>query len=96
MRNRIDVYEQSTKLQTTVTPVNILDAINFCVEAWQSVKGDTIRNCWHKTGILPDSREVEMPLAEIKSDTESVQQLIDKVGFEEPMTEKNILMLMTM
>ena len=69
MRNRIDAYKRSTELQTAVTPVNILDAINFCVEAWQSVKGDTIRNCWRKTGILPDSGEL---LAEIESDTESV------------------------
>ena len=51
----------------------------------QSVKGDTIRN-----GILPDSRVVEMPLAEQKSNQLlSVQQLIDKLGFEEPI---NILM----
>ena len=91
MRNRIDAYERSTELQTTVTPINILDAINFCVEAWQSVKGDTIRNCWHKTGILPDSREVEMPLAEIESDTESVQRLIDNLGFEEPITAEEYI-----
>ncbi|CAG8713879.1 16317_t:CDS:2, partial [Acaulospora morrowiae] len=89
----IDAYERSTELQTTITPVNILDAINFCVKAWKLVKEDTIKNCWRKTGILSDSRELSTEIesdsdelsAEIKSDIENVQRLIDKLDFKEPM-----------
>ncbi|CAG8660606.1 520_t:CDS:2, partial [Gigaspora rosea] len=34
-------------------PINIKDAISFTATAWSKVTPRTIRNCWWKTGILP-------------------------------------------
>ena len=37
--------------------LNIKEAIDFIVEAWDAVKQSTIVNCWKKTGILPIANE---------------------------------------
>ena len=40
-----------------IAPIDILDAITFVSEAWRIVKLSTIKNCWKKTGILPDIQD---------------------------------------
>ena len=35
--------------------VNVRQAIEWSCSAWKDVTDDCIRNCWRKTGILPDS-----------------------------------------
>lgn len=50
----IDRYDQG------ITPgdiyeINQLQAMRLADEAWREVDTTTIRNCWHKAGILPDS-----------------------------------------
>jgi hypothetical protein len=34
--------------------MNILQAIQFIVQAWSEISAETIRNCWGHTKILPD------------------------------------------
>ena len=54
IRRSIDYYEAG------VTPSQIyeldqLEAMRLANAAWQEVDATTIRNCWHKAGILPDA-----------------------------------------
>ncbi|CAG8854279.1 2540_t:CDS:2, partial [Gigaspora margarita] len=59
--------------------LNVLEAINFIGDAWKSVTQQTIRNCWEKTGILPNS-EPETAIEEQrnleKNDIENLQQVL--------------------
>lgn len=49
----MDAYEFAQISQTVPSPVNIKEAIDYCALAWNQVSNKTIKNCWHKTGILP-------------------------------------------
>ncbi|CAG8837973.1 5187_t:CDS:1, partial [Racocetra persica] len=53
IQNWLDTYEFAHNNQTEVEAVNIKEAIEYCVSAWDKVSYETIKNCWHKTGILP-------------------------------------------
>ena len=33
--------------------INVKEAMEYVAQAWNSVKAETIINCWRKTGILP-------------------------------------------
>ena len=50
----IDRYEQGIT-PSDVYVINQLEAIRLAGSAWNEVDTTTIRNCWHKAGILPDS-----------------------------------------
>ncbi|CAG8832632.1 11269_t:CDS:1, partial [Racocetra persica] len=52
IQNWLDAYEFAQISQTPPSPVNIKEAIDYCALAWNEVSDETIRNCWHKTGIL--------------------------------------------
>jgi uncharacterized ParB-like nuclease family protein len=55
VENRVEEYDLSQQLNTPIPPVNIRNAIDFVVKAWNQVDSTTIKNCWLKTGIIsPD------------------------------------------
>jgi hypothetical protein len=55
VKNHVDAYDDTiNNNKNSIDPINILDAINFCNEAWNTVTQLTIVNCWRKTKILPD------------------------------------------
>nr|CCA20221.1 PREDICTED: similar to tigger transposable element derived 4 putative [Albugo laibachii Nc14] len=47
----IDDKEKSTKV---IYKVEVLQAIHWCRNAWESVTQSTIANCWKHTGIIPE------------------------------------------
>lgn len=53
--NRIAAYEEAIETGEDTSIFNIKDAIDLSAEAWKKVTNSTIRNCWIKTGILPDN-----------------------------------------
>jgi len=55
VRNRIDAYDLHQSLNTPLKQLKISNAITLCAKAWKEVTPDTIRNCWLKTKILPNS-----------------------------------------
>ena len=57
MQHIADSYDLSREFNSNIIPVNILDAITYCAEAWSAVTETTIKNCWRKTGILPPDVE---------------------------------------
>jgi hypothetical protein len=77
-------------------PINIKDAINFASIAWQNVTRETIRNCWMKTGILPDGfldglTEDSDPV-EFDSIGE-IQNLIGRLPLDQPMDAQEYVMI---
>lgn len=46
--------EQMKKQIANIYTVDILEAMRWCSEAWDSVTQTSIANCWKHTGILPD------------------------------------------
>jgi len=53
VENKVEEYDISQQLNTSIVPINICNAINFVVEAWNQVNSNIIKNCWLKTGIIP-------------------------------------------
>ena len=51
VQHLIDEYDYSQKIDK----IDILDALQFLVQAWRGVTETTITNCWKKTGIIPGS-----------------------------------------
>ncbi|CAJ0840602.1 6682_t:CDS:2, partial [Entrophospora sp. SA101] len=54
-------------LNTPIEQLKISDAITLCAKAWKNVTPETIRNCWLKTGIIPnldDTMEIETNFVE--------------------------------
>ena len=50
----IDHYDQGIT-PSDVYKINQLEAMRLADAAWREVDMTTIRNCWHKAGILPDA-----------------------------------------
>ena len=79
-----------------IAPIDILDAITFVSEAWRIVKLSTIKNCWKKTGILPDfeennesddnSDQQDQDTDDIGKITLELQDMIDKLNLQDPIT----------
>ncbi|CAG8778527.1 4711_t:CDS:2, partial [Gigaspora rosea] len=71
--------------------LTIKDAIDFTAAAWKKVTSRTIRNCWRKTGILPEEFFSELfPLEEPDQADESdiideIQNLIMQFPLDQPM-----------
>ena len=60
--SRIDAYDLHQSFNTPLVQLKISDAITLCAKAWKNVTPETIRNCWLKTGIIPnldDAMEIE-------------------------------------
>nr|CCA26652.1 AlNc14C399G11353 [Albugo laibachii Nc14] len=47
----IDDEERSTK---DIYKVDVLQAMHWCRDAWESVTQSTIAKCWNHTGIIPE------------------------------------------
>ncbi|KIK80404.1 hypothetical protein PAXRUDRAFT_15820 [Paxillus rubicundulus Ve08.2h10] len=53
IQHAIDHYESGTT-PLEIYDINQLEAMHLADKAWNKVDTTTIRNCWHKAGILPD------------------------------------------
>lgn len=53
MNRAIDRYDSNIS-PAHIYDINILEAMRMADVAWKEVDTTTIRNCWRKTGILPD------------------------------------------
>jgi len=51
----LTLFEESEDINKK--KVNIKEAIDYLVDAWDNVTSETISNCWIKTEILPSSTE---------------------------------------
>lgn len=52
--------------------MDVLRAIRYIIYAWDEITGDTIRNCWHHTKILP-----AIANADLRNLAENVRQTTD-------------------
>ena len=70
-----------------VTSLNIYDAINFSKNAWNSVKQQTIFNCWQHTRILPQDEmdDIMEDDDQVIRDNIEIQELIYQLPFDDPM-----------
>ena len=59
-------YNKSYFYDFYLDKLNIKEAIDFIADAWNNVTQTTIRNCWMKTGILPNSDDAIMVDANIQ------------------------------
>ena len=87
MQHIADSYDLSREFNSNIIPVNILDAITYCAEAWSAVTETTIKNCWRKTGILPPDVETstvdELNVDDIiELEMNNLQSSIDSLGWE--------------
>jgi hypothetical protein len=86
VENRVEEYDISQELNTPIPPVNIRNAIDFVVEAWNQVDSLTVKNCWLKTGIIPpdDERDVDMELnLNRKNDENNLNDAIQKLPYDD-------------
>jgi hypothetical protein len=86
VENRVEEYDLSQQLNTPIPPINIRNAIDFVVEAWNQVDPITIKNCWLKTSIvLPDDeRDVNMELDFNRQDDEkNLNDAIQKLPYDD-------------
>jgi hypothetical protein len=49
----LDRYEGNVSV-TSIYDIDQLEAMRLAEVAWNDISSETIRNCWHKTGILPE------------------------------------------
>nr|CAG8459407.1 1231_t:CDS:2 [Entrophospora candida] len=88
--NRIQAYDENQELGVEIPRLNILNAINWTAEAWDSVTDDTIYRCWQRTGILPNEDEemYEEPNEldnELENEENTVQSLINQMNVDDIM-----------
>ena len=60
IQRAIDRYDEGIT-PAEIYDINQLQAMRIADLAWRSVDVTTIRNCWHKAGILPDDADVDHP-----------------------------------
>ncbi|KAI5822040.1 DDE-domain-containing protein [Schizophyllum commune Tattone D] len=70
IQRAIDRYDNGTT-PSSIYDLNQLEGMRLADAAWNDVSADTIRNCWRKTGILPDS--LLPPSSTSATSTSSVQ-----------------------
>lgn len=86
VENRVEEYDLSQQLNTPIPSVNIRNAIDFVVEAWNQVDSVTIKNCWLKTGIIPSDveQDVEMELNfNRQNDENNLNDAIQKLPYDD-------------
>jgi hypothetical protein len=76
--SRIDAYDLHQSLNAPLEQLKISDAITFCAKAWKEVTPETIRNCWLKTGILPNP-DGAMEIEPIQDEYNELQNLINRL-----------------
>ncbi|CAB4383389.1 unnamed protein product [Rhizophagus irregularis] len=63
--------------------LNLLEAINYLLDAWLDVSQNTISNCWAKAGILPSVNHVQREVAsdqidmELDVEFEEIEELLE-------------------
>ena len=96
IQQAIDRYDEGIT-PTDIYKINQLQAMRLADLAWQDVDTMTIRNCWHKAGILPEmnspSNEPLIPIS-ILLDHSSTQ--LDLVAHAEKQVEAALDDLVTM
>ncbi|CAG8760436.1 17965_t:CDS:2, partial [Acaulospora morrowiae] len=83
--DRIRAFDEHHKLNIEIPKLNILNAINWTAQAWNSVTNDTIYHCWQKTGILPNDKmhEGESELKnELEAEENEIQLLIHQMNVD--------------
>jgi len=55
IQHLVNAFEEQGQLEK----INIRQAIDFAMGAWNGVQQETITNCWKSTGILPNVNEIE-------------------------------------
>ena len=66
LRNRVKVFDNFNEYGTEPDEIDVKKCIKYVVRAWDNVTNVTIKNCWIKTGIMPEHGE--------PSDDESVDR----------------------
>ncbi|CAG8562883.1 7818_t:CDS:2 [Gigaspora rosea] len=96
--NRIDAFDEFLEFGSDPPEtITIKDAIGFIAAAWSKVTPKTIRNCWKKTGILPQDFLNELysheePDQINKSDiTSEIQNLIWHLPLDQPMNAEEYI-----
>lgn len=95
MHNRVKAFDNYNEFGTEPVEINIKKCIKYVARAWDNVTQSTIKNCWLKADILPKDNECETDMdfcAETQvllthmKELDEVQDLIDKLNFENPLT----------
>lgn len=64
------VIDDEEKSAEEIYKVDVLQAMHWCCDAWESVTQSTIANCWKHTGILPeDLYELIQGIANVRLDS---------------------------
>lgn len=78
--------------QAGLTPkeITIKHAIKYTDKAWNCVTSETIKNCWKKTSILPDTNHDELTDTEPflntpQEEIDNIQNLIDNLNYPDPL-----------
>jgi|tagenome__1003787_1003787.scaffolds.fasta_scaffold20624770_2 hypothetical protein len=95
LRNKVKAFDNYNECGIKPTEIDIKKCIKYVVRAWDNVTQSTVKNCWLKADILPKDNEDEIDvdfraetqvlLTHIK-ELEEVQDLIDKLDLENPLT----------
>ena len=75
------------------THIQVSDAIDFAIKAWDNVTEDCIRNCWIKTNIVPLPMASELRSSNhykkksVSNDFEELAYLMGELGIESSVEE---------
>ena len=96
--NRVKAFDNYNEHSIEPTEINIKKCIKYVARAWDYVTQNTIKNCWIKADILPKDNDNEVNLdfdvAEEQiyftymNELDEIQELIDKLNVENPLTAK--------
>ncbi|GBC14132.1 tigger transposable element-derived protein 6-like [Rhizophagus irregularis DAOM 181602=DAOM 197198] len=95
LRNRVKAFDNYNEFGINPVEINIKKCIKYVARAWNNVTQSTIENCWLKADILPKDNESEIDMdfcAETQvllthtNELKEVQDLIDKLNLENPLT----------
>ena len=99
MHNRVKAFDNYNEFGTEPVEINIKKCIKYVARAWDNVTQSTIKNCWLKADILPKDNESDnkseididfcaetQVLLTHMNELEEIQDLIDKLYLENPLT----------
>ena len=95
MQNQVKAFDNYNEFGINPVEINIKKCIKYVARAWDNVTQSTIENCWLKADILPKDNESEIDMdfcAETQvllthtNELKEVQDLIDKLNLENPLT----------
>jgi hypothetical protein len=72
IRRAIDRYDQGVT-PSNIYKINQLEAMRLADAAWQEIEVKTIRNCWKKAGILPNSLLNSNSAIDTSADSDEIQ-----------------------